>query len=122
MARPDQLPKVLTEPEITSLLEQPNQRYFGPCRDYLYMYMRFMLKAGLRASEATALRPEHIGLMSGKLMVREGRGAKDRALWIVEELLEELHGWMDRWQEKAGESEYLLPKSKGTQVAASHRQ
>jgi site-specific recombinase XerD len=27
---------------------------------------------------------------------------------------------MDRRQEKAGESEYLLPTSKGTQVATSH--
>jgi integrase len=44
--------------------------------------MRLMLKAGLRASEATALRPEHIDLMSGKLTVREGKGAKDRTLWV----------------------------------------
>ncbi|MCS4038731.1 integrase [Salinibacter ruber] len=68
MARPDKLPRVLTEEETDRLLSQPNQRHFGPHRDYLYM--RLMLKAGLRGSEATALRPEHIDLMSGKLMVR----------------------------------------------------
>jgi site-specific recombinase XerD len=118
MARPDRLPKILTEEETDRLLSEPNQRYFGPHRDYLYM--RVMLKAGLRASEATALRPEHVDLMSGKLMVREGKGAKDRTLWIGEELLEELQGWMDRRQEKVGDSEYLLPTSKGTQVATSH--
>jgi integrase/recombinase XerD len=118
MARPDQLPKVLTEPEITSLLEQPNQRYFGPHRDYLYM--RLMLKAGLRASEAVSLQPENIDLMSGKLMVREGKGAKDRTLWIGEEMLSELRDWMDRRQETAGDPKYLLPTSKGTKVATSH--
>ncbi|MCS3685395.1 site-specific recombinase XerD [Salinibacter ruber] len=118
MSRPDQLPKVLTEEETDRLLSEPNQRYFGPHRDYLYM--RIMLKAGLRASEATALRPEHIDLMSGKLMVREGKGAKDRTLWIGEELLEELQSWMDRRKATAGESVYLLPTSKGTQVATSH--
>ncbi len=118
MARPDKLPRVLTKEETDQLLAQPNQRYFGPHRDYLYM--RIMLKAGLRASEATALRPEHLGLMSGKLMVREGKGAKDRTLWIGEELLEELQSWMDRRQEKAPEADYLLPTSKGTQVATSH--
>jgi integrase/recombinase XerD len=114
MARPDQLPKVLTEPETTSLLEQPNKRYYGPHRDYLYM--RLMLKAGLRASEAVSLRPEHIDLMSGKLMVREGKGAKDRTLWIGEELLEELQEWTGR----RPESDWLLPTSKGTKVATSH--
>ena len=124
MARPGKLPRVLTDAETDRLLDQPNQRYFGPHRDYLYM--RMMLQAGLRASEVMALRPEHIDLMSGKLMVREGKGAKDRTLWIGEDVLEELQGWMDPRQEKARqektrESECLLPISKGTQVAASHR-
>ena len=118
MARPNKLPKILTEAETDRLLDQPNQRYFGPHRDYLYM--RLMLQAGLRASEATALRPEHIDLMSGKLMVREGKGAKDRTLWIGEGLLEELQGWMGRRQEKAQGADYLLPTSNGTQVATSH--
>jgi integrase/recombinase XerD len=118
MARPDKLPKILTDAETDRLLAQPNQRYFGPHRDYLYM--RIMLKAGLRASEATALRPEHIDLMSGKLSVREGKGAKDRTLWIGEDLLEELQGWMDRRKATAPGADYLLPTSKGTQVATSH--
>jgi integrase/recombinase XerD len=118
MARPDKLPRVLTEEETDRLLAQPNQRYFGPHRDYLYM--RLMLKAGLRASEATALRPENVDLMSGKLMVREGKGAKDRTLWIGEDMLEELRGWMDRRKATAPGADYLLPTSKGTQVATSH--
>jgi integrase/recombinase XerD len=114
MSRPDQLPKILTEAETASLLGQPNQRYYGPHRDYLFM--RVMLKAGLRASEAVSLRPEHIDLMSGKLMVREGKGAKDRTLWLGEEILNELREWMDR----RPESDWLLPTRKGTKVATSH--
>jgi site-specific recombinase XerD len=118
MARPDKLPKILTEKETDRLLSQPNQRYFGPHRDYLFM--RLMLKAGLRASEATALRPEHIDLMSGKLSVREGKGAKDRTLWVGEEVLGELRQWMDRRGDEAETSDFLLPTRKGTQVATSH--
>jgi integrase/recombinase XerD len=118
MARPDKLPKILTEAEIEALLSQPNRRYFGPHRDYLFM--RLMLKAGLRASEATALRPEHIDLMSGKLSIREGKGAKDRTLWIGEEVLGQLQEWMDRRGEEAETSEFLLPTRKGTEVATSH--
>jgi site-specific recombinase XerD len=114
MTRPDKLPKVLTDAEADRLIQQPNQRYYGPHRDYLLM--RLMLNAGLRSSEAVSLRPEHMDLMSGKLMVREGKGAKDRTLWIGEDLLEELRDWMDR---RPG-SEFLLPTRKGTQVATSH--
>ena len=123
MARPDKLPRVLTEEETDRLLAQPNQRYFGPHRDYLFM--RLMLKAGLRASEATALRPEHLGLMGGKLTVREGKGARDRTLWVGEEVLGELQEWTDRRSEEVGETEasssdFLLPTRKGTEVATSH--
>jgi integrase/recombinase XerD len=118
MASPNKLPKILTEAETDRLLSQPNRRYFGPHRDYLYM--RLMLKAGLRASEATALRPEHVDLMSGKLTVREGKGAKDRTLWIGEEVLEELREWTVRCGKETENSEFLLPTRKGTEVATSH--
>jgi len=111
---PDRLPTILTDAETERLLSEPTLRYFSPHRDYLFM--RLMLSAGLRASEAVSLRPEHVDLMSGKLMVREGKGAKDRTLWIGEELLEELREWMER----RPESEWLLPTRKGTKVATSH--
>ncbi|MCS4034879.1 hypothetical protein GGQ02_003289 [Salinibacter ruber] len=42
--------------------------------------MRLMLKAGLRASEPTALRPRHLVLMSGELSVREDNDPKDCTL------------------------------------------
>jgi len=118
MGRPDKLPKILTEEETDRLVTQPNQRYFGPHRDYLFM--RLMLKAGLRASEATALQPEHLGLMSGKLSVREGKGAKDRTLWVGEEILEELQEWTNRRSGEVENSRFLLPTRKGTEVATSH--
>lgn len=87
MARPDKLPKILTEAETDRLLGQPNLRYSGSHRDYLFM--RLMLRAGLRVSEATSLRPQHIDLMRRNLSVREGKGAKDCTLWVEEEVLKE---------------------------------
>jgi len=113
MSRPDKLPKILTDAEAERLLSQPTQRYFSPHRDYLFM--RLMLKTGLRAAEAVALRPEHIDMTTGKVMVREGKGAKDRTLWISNDLRDEIGDWLDR----RPESDYLLPTSKGTKVDTS---
>ena len=118
MPRPDKLPKVLTDAETERLLGQPNLRYYGPHRDYLFM--RLMLNAGLRASEAVSLQPEHVDLMSGKLMVREGKGAKDRTLWLGEDVLDDLREWVDSRKAIAGESDWLLPTRNGTMVATSH--
>lgn len=119
MSRPGRLPKVLTTDETDRLLSEPNQRYFSPHRDYLYM--RLMLQAGLRASEATALKKDHINLTSGKLNVREGKGAKDRNVWIGATLVDELEDFaLSRVGERIGECPYVLPTTKGTEVATSH--
>ncbi|WP_263811009.1 site-specific integrase [Salinibacter pepae] len=74
-----------------------------------------MLDAGLRASEAVSSRPEHVDLMSGKSMVREGRGAKDRTLWVGGDLLDEFQEWMKRHPEP----DQLLPTRSGKNVATS---
>jgi integrase len=82
MSRPDQLPKILNGAESEALVSQPNQRYYSPHRDYLYM--RLMLKAGLRASEAVSLKPEHVDLMSGNVkerVRRTGRCGSVRSWW-----------------------------------------
>ena len=113
MSRPDKLPKVLTDDEAERLLQQPNQRYYSPHRDYLFM--RLMLKAGLRSAEAVALQPDHINMTTGKVVVREGKGAKDRTLLISNDLRYEIGEWLDRRPESA----YLLPTSKGTKVDTS---
>jgi len=55
-----------------------------------------MLDAGLRVSEALSLRWENVDLMTGKLMVKEGKGAKDRTLWLGEADLELLRRWRER--------------------------
>jgi site-specific recombinase XerD len=58
--------------------------------------------------------------MSGKLTVREGKGAKGRTLWVGEDLLGELREWTDRRAGEAQSSIYILPTRKGTEVATSH--
>ena len=98
--RPNKLPNVLTEDEQKRLLEQPNPRYVTGQRNYTLM--RLMLNTGLRLSEATGLKWENVNLNSGKLEVVEGKGGKDRILWISEEDLELLRSWRERQVDKAG--------------------
>ena len=94
MARSKKLPVVLNNDEQLALLDQPNPRY--PTGQRNHLILKIMLDTGLRASEATNLKWNHIDLMSGKLMVREGKGAKDRTLWLSEDDLELLQKWKKR--------------------------
>ena len=92
MAR--KIPEVLTATEQEALLSQPNPRYFTGHRNRVML--RLMLDTGLRLDEASSLEWKHIDLNSGKIMVRQGKGAKDRALWTGEANLVALVEWRER--------------------------
>jgi len=88
------IPEVLTESEQKALLAQPNPRY--PTGERNLLIMRIMLDAGLRLSEAINLKWVNLDLMTGKLHVKQGKGGKDRILWLGEEDLELLRHWRER--------------------------
>jgi len=92
MAR--KIPEVLTTKEQEAFLKQPNPRYLTGQRNRVML--RLMLDTGLRLSEMIHLRWKDIDLNSGKVMVRQGKGAKDRTLWTGEANLSELVKWQAR--------------------------
>jgi integrase/recombinase XerD len=59
-----------------------------------------MLTAGLRLAEAINLKWPNINFRAGKLKVEEGKGRKDRQLWLGEKTLNLLGEWRER-QSKA---------------------
>lgn len=114
MSRQDRIPKVLTAEEQDALLDQLNTRYQSPHRNLVML--RLMLDTGLRAGEVVALRPEHVDLETGRLLVREGKGAKDRTLWFSDEVGELLKEWMER----RPESDFLFPTRDGGQLSTRY--
>lgn len=114
MGRPKKLPKVLTEAEQEALLDQLNPRYQSPHRNLTML--RLMLATGLRAGEVVALRPEHIDLDTCRLIVREGKGAKDRTLWFSDEIREAVEEWLER----RPDSEWLFPTRDGGQLSTRY--
>lgn len=106
------IPEILTEEEQKKLIDQFNDRY--PTSHRNKMMIQLMLDTGLRLAEACSLRWKDINLTSGKLMVREGKGAKDRTLWIGENRLEALRDWKERQADWLGASpDYVFTTRKG---------
>ena len=71
-----------------------------------------MLECGLRCGEVVAVRPEHIDLDTCRLLVREGKGAKDRVVWFSDDLRDVIV----RWLTLRPASPWLLPTRHGTQL------
>ncbi len=109
------LPKVLTEDESRALLEQFDTRWKTPHRDLCMT--RLMLEAGLRAGEVVSLKRDHLDMMTCRLVVREGKGARDRVLWITDDLRDLIGEWLSR---KDPECSWLFPTRSGRRVATSH--
>lgn len=110
MAR--RIPEVLTEKEQRVLLAQPSRRY--PTGERNYLMLRLMLDTGLRLSEAINLKWRDLDLMTGKLHVKQGKGARDRVLWIGEDDLDLLRKWRERQAEMVSKvSEYVFTTLQG---------
>ena len=98
-SRGRKLPDVLTNEEQSALLKRPNRRAPTGLRNLCMI--RLMLNVGLRSSEVLNLKVNDLDWMSGKLAVRQGKGQKDRILWINEGDLELLKSWRERRPEQS---------------------
>jgi len=104
------LPEVLTREEARALLATPNCYYPTGQRDQCLL--KLMLNAGLRASEALNLTWRDVDLHTGRLVVRRGKGAKDRQVWVNDETVTLLRAW----RERAPQAAYCFPTLKGTRI------
>ena len=111
MAHPKKLPETLNTTERQALLSAP--RIQAPTGHRDLCMIALMLNTGLRASEVLHLRVRDIDWTSGQLMVREGKGKKDRTLWLNEVDLDLLRSWKVR---RPAASEFLFTTLHGTLV------
>ena len=78
--------------------------------------IKLMLRTGLRLSEVINLRWGSLDLRTGRVKVVEGKGNKDRILWINNETLEKLRNWRQRQMEEVGDMEFVFTTSTGNQL------
>lgn len=100
------IPDVLTLDEQEKLLNQFNLRYITSQRNKTMIQL--LLNTGLRLSEMTNLKWNDIDLMTGQVKVVEGKGLKDRILWLDEETLSMLGKWKQRQFKEWGRSDLVF--------------
>jgi site-specific recombinase XerD len=92
MPRPKKLPVTLSQEEQTLLLGALHDN--SPGRLRALCVVRLMLNAGLRGCEVRNLKTADVDWNSGKLLVN-GKGRKQRTLWLAGEDLELLRRWRE---------------------------
>jgi integron integrase len=86
--RPKRLPVVLTRAEVHALLDQLRGPY--------WVIGRLLYGSGLRLLEALRLRVKDVDLATRTLLVRDGKGMKDRITVLPDSLIEPLRIRLDR--------------------------
>jgi len=97
---PRSLPKALTREEVKRLLS-----VIPPTRKRDRLIVLLLYGAGLRVSELCNLKKGDIDLDRGIIVVRGGKGAKDRVVPIPEFLVKEINSYLET---RSDDSEYLL--------------
>jgi len=104
------LPDTLNNKERTALLSQPNKRASTGLRDL--SMIKLMLNVGLRSSEVLHISVVDLDCISSKLLVKQGKGKKDRIVWINENDLEIIK----EWKEIKPSSPILFTTLKGNKI------
>jgi site-specific recombinase XerD len=115
--KPQRLPEVLTDEEQEALLGQPNTNKLIGLRNLCLLQL--MLNTGLRSAELLKIKTRDIDWRSGKLMVRQGKGNKDRSSWIGEEDLALLQRWVIK-KARLPESEWLFTTRDGILISTRY--
>lgn len=108
------IPNILTLEEQNKLLNQFNCRYLCPQRNKTMI--RLFLDSGLRLSEMLNLTWQNISLQTGKLKIIQGKGAKDRIIWINDVTLDLLKSWKERQFEEIKKVDLVFTTSKGNKL------
>lgn len=95
------LPEVLSKEEIKKLIESAKTRKSRIIVQLLY-------STGMRVSELVNLKKDDLNLQERIVIVRKGKGKKDRIVILPEKLIDELKEYM----EKNKDNIYLLSKDK----------
>jgi integrase/recombinase XerD len=114
----EKLPEILTEDEQTAFLSVPKLRYPTAVRNYSLILI--MLDCGLRSSEIVNLQIGDVDLKTGKVVVRIGKGGKDRQLWAAERTLDAVRRWVERRAKPSIDCGYLYSTLEGKQLDTSY--
>jgi integrase/recombinase XerD len=108
------IPEFLTKEEQEQLINIFNVRYFNSHRNKIMIQL--FLATGLRLSEMINLKWQDINLLTGQLKVVDGKGSKDRILWLGENTLHLLQDWKQRQGEQLGKVVHVFTNRTGKQL------
>ncbi|WP_365775285.1 integron integrase [Nitrosomonas sp.] len=121
--KPKRLPVVLTTPEVQALL-----REVAVAPEPIGLIIKLPYGTGMRLMEAVRLRVKDVELTRQEIVVRDGKGGKDRVTMLPGSLLEAMHHQLARrrkWYDEdilAGKADVWLPDALAVKYPGAPRE
>lgn len=117
---PKRLPLTLTFEEVEALLDKPKPTSFSAARDKAML--ETMYATGLRVSELVELRLNDVNFQEGIVLIRRGKGAKQRSVPISPFALEYLVLYVNEYRasSKGRKSPYLFLNKFGNPISRQY--
>jgi len=113
------IPVVLTEQEQIDLLAYPKTKSKRSALEFRnYCILRMSLDTGTRCAETLSVKIEDINWTTGELKVVQGKGGKDRIIWINQEFLAILKEFLNKRTHP--DSAYLFTSGTGKKLSPSY--
>lgn len=97
------LPDILSEEEVTTLLNQPNVKVPTGLRNRCMLEL--MARGGLRVAEIVNLRPSNIRWETGEIEVKNSKAGRERVVPLHPQVM----GWLRLWdQQRPKHSRYFF--------------
>jgi integrase/recombinase XerD len=112
----NKLPTILEPEEASALLRIPNKRYPTGLRNKAVLSV--MLNMGLRLNEVCNLKPGDLTLTKSKLKIVNGKGNKDRILFINDNVL----ALIEEWRKIRPKSEWFFCTLEGHRLSDKYLQ
>lgn len=110
------LPQRLTREEAAALIAQPNTRAPSGVRDRALI--RLYYRAGLRVNEGLHLKVRDVDLRRHEIRVWQGKGGRDRRVWIDQTTAE----YLSRWRDIRPRSDWFFCTLQGGRMSDRHVQ
>jgi len=115
---PKHLPKVISKEDVAKLLAMPNTGCPTGLRNRVMLEV--MYRCGLRVSEVTKLAPTDIDWANHSLLVRDGKGSKDRVVPFDQPTLAWLKTWAGARPSRSKNFFCIIGKNAGGPVSTNY--
>jgi len=89
---PKEYPYILNDEQIISLLKVCDKKYWNGFRNYVIILT--FLDTGIRLSELLNLTINDVNLVKRSILIRNGKGGKDREVYMGKTLVREMAKWI----------------------------